>query len=61
MKGARPTLAGLGFGVAGFAAIRAVLGSVDVALIPGHGVADAAFLAVVAVASAGLAALTLRR
>jgi serine protease len=61
MKGARPTLAGLGFGVAGFAAVRAILGSVDVALVPGHGVADAAFLAVVAVVSAGLAAFTLRR
>jgi serine protease len=61
VKGARPVLAGLGFGVAGFAAIRAVLGSVDVALIPGHGLADAAFLGVVAIISAGLAVLTLRR
>jgi serine protease len=61
VKVARPMLAGLGFGVAGFAAVRAILGSVDVAVIPGHGVADAAFLAVVALASAGLATLTLRR
>ena len=61
VKGARPVLAGLGFGVAGFAAIRAVLGSVDVAVIPGHGLADAAFLGVVAIISAGLAVLTLRR
>ncbi len=60
-RGARPTLAGLGFGVAGFAAIRAVLGSVDVAVVPGHGLVDAAFLAVVALACAGLSTLTLRR
>ncbi len=61
IKGARPLLAGLGFGVAGFAAIRAILGSVDVAVIPGHGVADAAFLSATAVVAAGLAVLTLRR
>ncbi len=61
VKSARPALAGLGFGVAGFAAVRAVLGSVDVAVIPGHGLADAVFLGVTAVVAAGLAALTLRR
>ena len=61
LKGARPVLAGLGFGVAGFAAVRAILGSVDVALIPGHGFADAAFLGATAVVAAGLAVLTLRR
>lgn len=61
VKSARPVLAGLGFGVAGFAAVRAILGSVDVSFIPGHGAADAAFLAVTAVVSASLAALTLRR
>lgn len=60
-KNARPVLAGLGFGVAGFAAVRAILGSVDVAVVPGHGVADAVFLGVVAVIGAGLAAFTLRR
>jgi len=61
MKAWRMPLAGLGFGVAGFALVRAVLGSVDVALVPGHGLADAAFLVGTAVVSAGLAALTLRR
>ena len=61
LKGARPALAGLGFGIAGFAAVRAILGSVDVALIPGHGFADAAFLVVTAAAAAGVAVFTLRR
>jgi serine protease len=57
----RPALAGLCFGVAGFAVIRGILGSVDVALVPGHGFLDAAFLASTAVFAALLGALTLRR
>jgi serine protease len=61
VKRARPALAGLGFGVAGFALVRAVLGSVDVALVPGHGAADAAFLVATAAVAAGLAVISLRR
>jgi serine protease len=61
VRALQPTLAGLSFGVAGFAAIRAVLGSVDVAVVPGHGVLDMAFLAVTALLAASLGALTLRR
>ena len=61
VKAARPTLAGLGFGVAGFALVRAFLGSVDVALVPGHGALDAVFLVGTAVVAAGLGVLTMRR
>jgi serine protease len=61
LRALQPTLAGLAFGVAGFATIRAVLGSVDVALVPGHGLLDATFLAVTAVFAAALGALTVRR
>jgi serine protease len=61
VRSLQPTLAGLSFGVAGFAAIRAVLGSVDVALVPGHGALDAAFLVVTALFAATLGALTVRR
>jgi serine protease len=61
VRALQPSLAGLAFGVAGFAAVRAVLGSVDVALVPGHGMLDAAFLAGTALLAAGLGALSLRR
>jgi serine protease len=61
VRALQPSLAGLAFGVAGFAAIRALLGSVDVALVPGHGALDAAFLGASAVLAAALGALTLRR
>ena len=61
MKGARGTLAGLGFGVAGFALVRAVLGSVDVALVPGHGLFDMAFLLGTAGIAAIIGAVSLRR
>ena len=61
VKGARPTLAGLGFGVAGFALVRAVLGSVDVALVPGHGWFDMAFLVGTAALAAAIGAVSLRR
>jgi serine protease len=61
VRGLQPALAGLAFGVAGFAVIRAVLGSVDVALVPGHGLLDAVFLGVTAVFAAALGAITVRR
>jgi len=61
VRALQPTLAGLSFGVAGFAGIRALLGSVDVALVPGHGALDLAFLAMTAVFAATLGALTVRR
>ncbi|MDP2344588.1 MAG: S8 family peptidase [Deltaproteobacteria bacterium] len=61
MKSARGTLAGLGFGVAGFALVRAVLGSVDVALVPGHGMLDMAFLLGTAGLAAIIGAISLRR
>jgi serine protease len=61
VRALQPTLAGLAFGVAGFATIRAVLGSVDVAFVPGHGALDAAFLCVTAMFAAALGGLTLRR
>ena len=44
IKSARLPLAGFAFGVAGFLLVRGVLGSVDVALLPGHGLLDAAWL-----------------
>lgn len=44
VKKARLPIAGFAFGIAGFLIVRGVLGSVDVALIPGHGVLDAAWL-----------------
>ncbi|OGQ21256.1 MAG: hypothetical protein A2138_05380 [Deltaproteobacteria bacterium RBG_16_71_12] len=46
IKSLRLPLAGLAFGVAGFLLCRAALGSVDVALVPGHGWLDLAWLAV---------------
>ncbi len=61
VKSARSTLAGLGFGVAGFALVRALLGSVDVALVPGHGMLDMAFLVGTAGLAALIGALSLRR
>jgi len=44
VKKARPALAGFAFGVAGYLIVRGVLGSVDVALVPGHGLLDMAWL-----------------
>ncbi len=61
VKSARSTLAGLGFGVAGFALVRAILGSVDVALVPGNGGLDMAFLVGTAVIAAGVGALSLKK
>ncbi|MBI1948373.1 MAG: S8 family serine peptidase [Deltaproteobacteria bacterium] len=46
IKALRLPLAGLAFGVAGFLLCRAALGSVDVALVPGHGWLDLAWLTV---------------
>ena len=61
VKKARPMLAGLAFGLAGYLLVRAVLGSVDVSLIPGHGAWDMAWLSVSGLVSYGLGALALRR
>jgi serine protease len=61
VRSARPLLAGLGFGVAGFLAVRAVLGSVDVAVIPGHSLMDAAWLTVGACVVAGVSMLAIKR
>lgn len=61
VRGFRGALAGFGFGVAGFAAVRAVLGSVDVALIPGHGTNDMVFLLGAGLVAAGLAAFSLKK
>jgi hypothetical protein len=44
IKKARLPIAGFAFGVAGFLLVRGVLGSVDVAMVPGHGVLDAAWM-----------------
>ena len=44
MGKARAPLAGFAFGLAGFFFVRAGLGSVDVAFIPGHGLLDASWL-----------------
>lgn len=44
IKKARLPIAGFAFGVAGFLLVRGVLGSVDVAFVPGHGVLDAAWM-----------------
>jgi serine protease len=61
VRALRPVLAGLGFGVVGFLAIRAVLGSVDVAFVPGHGLGDALWLSGGAVAVAVMSMLALKR
>lgn len=60
VKALRLPLAGLAFGVAGFLLCRAALGSVDVALIPGHGWLDMAWLVVTGAVAAlvGRAALS---
>jgi serine protease len=44
IKSARMGIAGFACGVAGFLVVRGVLGSVDVALVPGHGALDAAWM-----------------
>jgi serine protease len=61
VKKLRATLAGLAFGVAGYLFSRAVLGEVDVAFIPGHGVLDAAWLVGNGMVAVVLGRLTLIR
>jgi serine protease len=61
IKKARMALAGLAFGVAGFFLVRAGLGSVDVAMIPGHGVMDAAWLVVNGVLAYAIGRVSLAR
>jgi serine protease len=57
----RPAIAGFAFGVAGYLAVRAVLGSVDVSLIPGHGLLDAVWLLGNAAVSAAIGRVALKR
>jgi serine protease len=61
VRRARPAIAGFAFGVAGFLVVRGLLGSVDVALIPGHGFLDAAWLVVNGAFAAVLGRLALAR
>jgi serine protease len=60
VKKLRPLLAGFAFGVAGFLVARGVLGSVDVAWVPGHGMFDAAWLLANGAVAAVLGRLSLR-
>ena len=61
VKALRLPLAGLAFGVAGFLLCRAALGSVDVALLPGHGWLDMAGLGVTGAVAALVGRLALAR
>lgn len=61
VKAARPSIAGFAFGVAGFLFARAMLGSVDVAWLPGHGALDAAWLCSNAVVAALMGRVALAR
>lgn len=61
VKALRLPLAGLAFGVAGFLLCRAALGSVDVALVPGHGFLDLAWLAATGVVAALVGRIALAR
>jgi len=61
VKRLRATLAGLAFGVAGYLFSRAVLGEVDVALVPGHGALDAMWLTANGALAVLLGRLTLIR
>ncbi len=61
VKALRLPLAGLAFGVAGFLLCRAALGSVDVALVPGHGWLDLAWLVVTGAVAALVGRVALAR
>lgn len=61
VKAARGPIAGFAFGVAGYLVIRGLLGSVDVAWIPGHGMLDAAWLLTNGAVAAVIGRLTLAR
>ncbi len=61
IKRARPWLAGLGFGVAGFLLGHALLGEINVQWVPGHGVLDFAWLSLNGVLAAALGFVAMKR